>query len=53
MAGRSALKRLGLSFTALTLAVALIGAAVVKQHIDSQPTVDLARLPAVEAAVTR
>jgi len=33
--------RVELSFGALTVAVTLIGAAVVKQHIDSQPTVDL------------
>ena len=38
---RRALKRLGLSFGALTVVVTLIGAAVVKQHIDSQPIVDL------------
>jgi len=38
---RRALRRLGLSFGALTVVVTLIAAAVVKQHIDSQPTVDL------------
>jgi hypothetical protein len=38
---RRALTRLGLGFAALTVVVTLIGAAVVKQHIDSQPTVDL------------
>lgn len=32
---------MGLSFGALTVVVTLIGAAVVKQHIDSQPTVAL------------
>ena len=53
MADRSALKRLGLSFAALTLAVALIGAVVVKQHIDSQPTVDVVGSPAVKIATTR
>ena len=41
MADRRALRKVGLSFGALTVAVALICAAVVKQHIDSQPTVDL------------
>jgi hypothetical protein len=39
---QTALRRVGLSFGALTVVVTLIGAAVVKQHIDSQPTVDLA-----------
>jgi len=53
VADRSALKRLGLSFAALTLAVALIGAVVVKQHIDSQPTVDVVGSPAVKIATTR
>ena len=38
---RRALRRLGLSFGALTVVITLIGAAVVKQHIDSQSTVDL------------
>jgi len=38
---RRALRRLGLSFGALAVVVTLIGAAVVKQHIDGQPTVDL------------
>jgi hypothetical protein len=38
---QTALKRVGLNFGVLTVAVALIGAAIVKQHIDSQPTVDL------------
>ena len=41
MVDRRALKKVGLSFGAVTVAVALIGAAVVKQHIDSQATVDL------------
>ena len=50
MADRSALKRLGLSFAALTIAVTLIGAAVVTQHIDSEPTVHLAGSPVVEVA---
>jgi hypothetical protein len=53
VADRSALKRLGLSFAALTVAVTLIGAAVVKQNIDSQPTVALAGSAAVEVAATR
>ena len=53
MADRSALTRLGLNFGALTIAVTLIGAAVVKQYIDNRPTIDLAGLSAVEAAVTR
>ena len=30
-----------LSFGALTVVVTLIGAAVVKQHFDGEPTVDL------------
>jgi hypothetical protein len=38
---QAALRRVGLSFGALTVFVTLIGAAVVKQQIDSQPTVDL------------
>ena len=38
---RRALRRVGLSFSVLTVVVTLIGAAVVKQHIDRQPTVDL------------
>jgi len=42
VADRRALRRMGLSFGALTVVVTLIGAAVVKQHIDRQPTVDLA-----------
>ena len=41
MVDRRALERVGLSFGALTVVVTLIGAAVVKQRIDSQPTVDL------------
>jgi hypothetical protein len=41
VADRRALRRVGLSFGVLTVVVMLIGAAVVKQHIDSQPTVDL------------
>jgi len=41
VADRRALKRLGLSFGALTVVVTLIGAAIVKQHIDSESTVDL------------
>jgi hypothetical protein len=50
VADRSALKRLGLGLTALTVAVTLIGAAVVKQHIDSQPTLALVESPAIEVA---
>jgi len=38
---RRALRRVGLSFSVLTVVVTLIGAAVVKHHIDSQPIVDL------------
>jgi hypothetical protein len=53
VADRSALKRVGLSFGALTVAVTLIGATVVKQHIDRQPIVDLAGSPLVEIAATR
>jgi len=41
VADRRALKRVGLRFGALTAVVTLIGAAVVKQHIDGQPIVDL------------
>ena len=50
---RRALKRVRLSFGALTVAVTLIGAAVVKQHIDSKSTVDLVGSPTVEVAATR
>jgi hypothetical protein len=53
VADRSALKRLGLSFAALTVAVTLIGAAVVKRHIDSQPTIDPVGSPTVEVDATR
>ena len=53
MADRTALKRIGLGFAALTLAVTLIGAAVVKQHIDSQSTGDLAEAPAIQVTATR
>ena len=53
MADRSALKKLGLIFAALTLAVTLIGAAVVKQDIDSQPPIALAESPTVKVAATR
>jgi hypothetical protein len=42
MVDRKALKRVGLSLGALTVAVTLIAAAVVKQHTDSQPTLDRA-----------
>jgi len=49
---RRALTRVGLSFGALTVVVTLIGAAVVKQHIDSKST-DLVGSPAVEVAATR
>jgi hypothetical protein len=52
VADRNALKRLGLGLTALTVAVTLIGAAVVKQHIDSQPTFALVGSPAIEVAAT-
>jgi len=52
VADRSALKRLGLGFAALTIAVVLTGAAVVKQRLDSQPPVALAGSPAVEVAAT-
>ena len=41
VADRRALRRVGLSFGVLTVVVTLIGAAVVKQYIESQPTVDL------------
>jgi hypothetical protein len=41
VADRRALRRVGLSFGALTVVVTLIGAAVVKQHIDPQPTLGL------------
>jgi hypothetical protein len=51
VADRSALKRLGLGLAALAVAVTLMGAAVVKQHIDSQPTLALAGSPAIEVAV--
>jgi len=53
MADQKALKRLGLSFGAVTVAVTLIAAAVVKQYIDSPPTVDLVGSPAVEVAAKR
>ena len=53
MADRTALESLGLSFAALMVAVTLIGAAVVKQHIDSQPTIALAASPAAEVTATR
>ena len=53
MADRSALKKIGISFGALTVTVWLMGAAVVKQHIDSQPTVALVGSPAAEVATTR
>ena len=53
MADRKALRRVGLSFGALTVAVTLIAAAVVKQHIESQPTIDLVGSPAVEVVVKR
>lgn len=52
MVDRRALTRVGLSFDALTVVVTLIGAAVVKQHIDSKST-DLVGSPAVEVAATR
>ena len=44
MADRRALKGIGLSFGALTVTVTLIAAAVVKQHTDSQPTLDPSRI---------
>jgi hypothetical protein len=53
MADSRALKRLGLGFGALTLAVTLIAAAVVKQHIDSQSTIDVVGWPAGEIAAAR
>jgi hypothetical protein len=53
MVDHRALRRLGLSFGALTVVVTLIGAAVVKQHIDGKLTVDLVESPAVEVAATR
>jgi hypothetical protein len=40
VADRRALKGIGLSFGALTVTVTLIAAAVVKQHTDSQATLD-------------
>ena len=53
MADRTARKRIGLGFAALTVAVTLIGAAVVKQNIDSQSAVTLAGSPAIAVAATR
>ena len=53
MADRKALRRVGLSFGALTVAVTVIAATVVKRHVESQPTVDLAGSPAVEVVVKR
>ena len=53
MADRRALRIIGLGFAALTVAVTLIGAAVVKQNIDSQPTGDLAEAPAIPVTATR
>ena len=53
MADRRALRIIGLGFAALTVAVTLIGAAVVKQNIDNRPTVALAEVPAVEVTATR
>jgi hypothetical protein len=54
MVDRKALKRVGLSFGAVTVAVTLIAFAVVKQHIDSQPTADLVgSLAAVAGASPR
>ena len=50
---RRALQRVGLCFGALTVAVTLISAAVVKQHIDSQSTADLVGSLAIEVAATR
>jgi hypothetical protein len=47
---RSALKRIGLSFGAVTVTVTLIAAAVVKQHTDGQPTFDRAGAPAAVAS---
>jgi len=53
MVDRKALRRVGLSFGALTVAVWLIGAVVVKRHVDSEPAADLAESPTIEVAATR
>ena len=54
MVDRRALKRIGLGFGVLTVAVSLIAAAVVKQHINDQPTLDHAEsLAAVTSPPTR
>jgi hypothetical protein len=51
---RRALKRIGLGFGVLTVAVTLIAAAVVKQHINDQPPLDHAEsLAAVASPPTR
>jgi hypothetical protein len=54
MVDRRALKRIGLSFGALTVTVTLIAAAVVKQHANDQPTLDRAEsLAAIASPSTR
>ena len=52
MADRKALKRVGLSLGAVTVAVTLIAAAVVQQHTDGQPTFDRAGAPAAVASTS-
>ena len=53
MADQKALRRVGLSFGALTVAVAMIAATVVRRHIESPSTIDLVGSAVVEVVVQR
>jgi hypothetical protein len=52
MVDRRALKRIGLSLGALAVGATLMAAAVVKQHTDTQPTLDRAGSPAAVASTS-
>ena len=51
MADQIALKTLGLSFGAVTVAVMLIAAFVVKSHLDGRMSLDTAKLRVISTAV--
>jgi hypothetical protein len=54
MADQKALQRIGLGFCAVTVAVVLIAAAVVGQHVGPHPTADRGEsLPDVAQAIKR
>jgi hypothetical protein len=51
MADRKSLGMLGFMFGGVTAAVMLIAVVVVKNHIDSRPTLDAVKAPVMASAV--